>query len=331
MDARRAAGRLADLALVGLGLLAAWGVVLSGAREQLAAADGWAAAAAGLRATNDTDRAVTALLAVLAPVALAVAVPLLLWLTLVVVGTALGQLPGAVGRAAQRCVDAVTPVACRRLARVALGLAVSGASAGVGLTAQAASQPSVDELPGVGRPVVSAPAAPGARPAELPAGGATASAAPTPIAVPTRVAAPPEPSPRPAVAARTAPAAGSGPGAARARRPAPAVPSGVPMPRPAARASAGLAGPASGETSGATTGVTPGATLGRPGHAVVRRGDCLWDIAARSLGPHASPAAVAHEWPRWFAVNRTVIGDDPDLLLPGTVLRAPAPEEDPWR
>ena len=56
---------------------------------------------------------------------------------------------------------------------------------------------------------------------------------------------------------------------------------------------------------------------------VVRRGDTLWSIAARQLGADASEAEVAAAWPRWFAANRAVVGADPDLLLPGQVLRAP--------
>ena len=55
----------------------------------------------------------------------------------------------------------------------------------------------------------------------------------------------------------------------------------------------------------------------------VRRGDSLWSIAARHLGPGASDAEIAHEWPRWFAANAAVIGDDPDLILPGQQLAAP--------
>ncbi len=67
----------------------------------------------------------------------------------------------------------------------------------------------------------------------------------------------------------------------------------------------------------------------RPGTSVredvvVRRGDTLWDIAARHLGPGASPAAVSAEWPRWYAANRHVIGPDADLLHPGQRLRPPA-------
>lgn len=56
---------------------------------------------------------------------------------------------------------------------------------------------------------------------------------------------------------------------------------------------------------------------------VVRRGDTLWDIAARHLGPGASLADVAAEWPRWYAQNAGVIGPDPDLILPGLELTVP--------
>ncbi len=58
-------------------------------------------------------------------------------------------------------------------------------------------------------------------------------------------------------------------------------------------------------------------------HVVVRQGDTLWQIAARQLGLGASEAEVAAEWPRWYAANRSVIGDDPGLIIPGTVLQAP--------
>lgn len=60
------------------------------------------------------------------------------------------------------------------------------------------------------------------------------------------------------------------------------------------------------------------------GSVVVRTGDTLWGIAARTLGPGASDAEIAAEWPRWYAANAPTIGPDPDVLLPGQVLVAPA-------
>lgn len=57
---------------------------------------------------------------------------------------------------------------------------------------------------------------------------------------------------------------------------------------------------------------------------VVRRGDTLWDLAARTLPVTATDAEIATEWPRWYAANTDVVGPDPDLLVPGQRLRVPA-------
>lgn len=57
---------------------------------------------------------------------------------------------------------------------------------------------------------------------------------------------------------------------------------------------------------------------------VVRRGDTLWGIVARHLGPGSDAAEIAAEWPRWHAANRGEIGPDPDLLRPGQRLRPPS-------
>lgn len=67
----------------------------------------------------------------------------------------------------------------------------------------------------------------------------------------------------------------------------------------------------------------PAAPASAPAEVVVRRGDTLWSIVARHLGAGASDAEIAQAWPAWFAANRDVVGDDPDLVLPGQVLRAP--------
>jgi nucleoid-associated protein YgaU len=78
----------------------------------------------------------------------------------------------------------------------------------------------------------------------------------------------------------------------------------------------------------------PGGPPGEPGPAdpsaehVVLRGDCLWDIAADALarqraGAPVSDAEIATEVHAWWQANATVIGPDPDLLLPGQVLRSP--------
>jgi nucleoid-associated protein YgaU len=60
-----------------------------------------------------------------------------------------------------------------------------------------------------------------------------------------------------------------------------------------------------------------------PRPVTVRRGDSLWLIAERGLGRRPGSSEIAKEWPRWYAANRTVIGDDPDLIRPGQRLRPP--------
>jgi len=89
--------------------------------------------------------------------------------------------------------------------------------------------------------------------------------------------------------------------------------------RPAA--SLGPLGPAPRTTERATERAT------RPAAATpqirVERGDSLWHIAARHLGPDATPGQIAREWRRWYAANRAVVGAEPDLIRVGQVLSAP--------
>jgi hypothetical protein len=53
-----------------------------------------------------------------------------------------------------------------------------------------------------------------------------------------------------------------------------------------------------------------------PAAVVVRAGDTLWAIAARSLPAGATDAQIARACAQWHAVNRDVIGDDPNLIFP---------------
>ncbi|HEX3732815.1 MAG TPA: hypothetical protein VHU91_07845 [Mycobacteriales bacterium] len=59
-----------------------------------------------------------------------------------------------------------------------------------------------------------------------------------------------------------------------------------------------------------------------PKGVVVRPGDCLWRITARSLHTD-SPTAIAQEWPKWWERNRDVIGENPHLIRPGEILHPP--------
>jgi hypothetical protein len=115
---------------------------------------------------------------------------------------------------------------------------------------------------------------------------------------------------------------------------APAAPAPAPAPAPDWVPSVPEAGPAAPAPDWVPTPVRalPSVTLTTPRHSAtdgevrevtVRRGDTLWDIAAAHLSADATDAEIADEWQRWFQANRSVIGPDPDLILPGQVLRVP--------
>ena len=63
------------------------------------------------------------------------------------------------------------------------------------------------------------------------------------------------------------------------------------------------------------------------GEHVVVRGDCLWHVAEARLqaepGRIPTDGDIADAVHRWWTANADVIGPDPDLLLPGQVLRPP--------
>lgn len=59
---------------------------------------------------------------------------------------------------------------------------------------------------------------------------------------------------------------------------------------------------------------------------VVVSGECLWRIARQQLEAAGSPALgadISRLWRAIYAENRSVIGDDPDLILPGQILTIP--------
>ena len=55
----------------------------------------------------------------------------------------------------------------------------------------------------------------------------------------------------------------------------------------------------------------------------VVRGDCLWDIAKAHLPAGATDSQIDSEWHRWYAANRSTVGTNPDLILPGQVFTPP--------
>jgi nucleoid-associated protein YgaU len=60
-----------------------------------------------------------------------------------------------------------------------------------------------------------------------------------------------------------------------------------------------------------------------PATVLVRPGDSLWSIAADRLPGSAGDAAVTRAWHRLHRANLARIGDDPDLIHPGTRLVVP--------
>jgi len=81
--------------------------------------------------------------------------------------------------------------------------------------------------------------------------------------------------------------------------------------------------PADTPTSGAAGG--GGDAPAAPRTVVVQQGDTLWSITDDLLGPAPEdPALLASSWPLLHEANQGVIGEDPDLLVPGQVLTVPA-------
>jgi nucleoid-associated protein YgaU len=221
---------------------------------------------------------------------------LLAWLAFGAMLSALAAVPGAAGRIADAVAVRVAPAAVRRAITVLLGTALM--TAPISAAHSAGSQP-----------------------------------APSPDATTSHVVGPPPPDPgfgvttRQPVADGGAPdPGGSVPLSTTMTARDPAFGAGMPAPTPAAPvASRPAKSPPTAPGLGPLGPVpqTPSSTWSRT--ITVVRGDTLWAIAARHLGPDASPLQVAREWPRWYAANRTVIGSNPDLIRVGQILTVPTP------
>lgn len=207
------------------------------------------------------------------------------WLALVAVVVLLSRIPGLLGRTARAVGRRVAPATVRRAVEAALGLTIA-----VGTLAPTAAL-----------------AAPVLGPARLPAVSSSEPA--WDLDWPSSTGQPPTGAARPRTAAPSSP--GSSSAVTPADRPADPTRASAPapslVPRPVVRASP----------------VAPAAAV-----VVVRPGDTLWSIAAGALRRAGTPAPtdrqIAEAWPRWWAANRDAVGDDPDLLLPGTALRPPS-------
>lgn len=63
-----------------------------------------------------------------------------------------------------------------------------------------------------------------------------------------------------------------------------------------------------------------------PAPVVVLAGDSLWSIAAHGLPAGAGDAQIQKATRDWYAANVSVIGNDPNLILPGQILQPPNQE-----
>ncbi|MHA7285143.1 LysM peptidoglycan-binding domain-containing protein [Arthrobacter sp. MDT3-44] len=160
-------------------------------------------------------------------------------------------------------------------------------------------------------PIPAASSAPAPEPAPVSPAPEPAPAAPAPEPAPV------SPAPEPAPTAEPAPVS-------PAPEPAPAAPAPKPAPVSPVSPVSPAWEPAPMPLEGGLL-VRPDTRRTATAEVVVVPGDSLWSIAARRLGPLATAADIAETWPAWFDANRSVIGDDPSLLLPGQVLQAPSP------
>ena len=235
------------------------------------------------------------------------------WLVLGSLLAALALLPGAAGRLAAEVAQQVTPLAVRRALTFVLGAAVGSCALPAAPVSNAATAPvaagrgSLDAFPGATR------------------GG------PTPGFTPTDGHGPDRPENR-AAASRSR--LGEGPGFLPTRgqpvtshgSPTPAITAAAPAPGPGYVPTAPP--PIHDADRPQLLAPVPRVAVSTHDLVTVHRGDSLWSVAARHLGPRASDAQVAHEWPRWYAANRAVIGADPDVLVPGQQLRPPTALDD---
>jgi resuscitation-promoting factor RpfA len=283
-----------------------------------------------------------------ADAAVVAVVGLLCWAALVWLGGALAvvactALPGVLGRCADMLADRLVPAAVRRVATVLVGVSVTTGAAATGVAAAGDTAP---RPPGAAAAAEvdwpheqaiehgSPPPGAGVAPVDRPQGRVIQHGPP-----PDAGAAPVDWPLATGPSGTADPTAGSG----HTHAPSPSAASPVPSSRPPSSRSRPAEAPSGAESGGprptgqSTNETEPGSRPGGPARRsgrsavadehVVATGDSLWLIAARRLaatGADLDDAAIAAEWPRWYAVNADLIGPDPDLIRPGQRLVAPS-------
>jgi len=246
------------------------------------------------------------------------------WALAVLLVGAIARLPGGPGHRARRLLPRIAPASIGRLVAAAVGVSLmagTAACAAPGGSSAAGGVPAA--VAGADPTTASASAHTGDPdhqgsitidwPDPTPATSTTPSA-PTPSA-PTTTA-PTTTAPTTTAPTTTASATVSAPPAAEpaATAEAAAAPAPPPTPDPPASDTTASDPPASDPPDGGVESVT------------VRSGDSLWRIAAHSLGSDATDTDIDNAWRAWYFANQPVIGDDPDQIVPGQSLVAPAPD-----
>lgn len=210
---------------------------------------------------------------------------LLGWAVLVGLATLAARLPGGVGRMGRALLRRIVPGAARRMLLIAVGVSLLGGT-GSGLASMWSS--TGPNLPLATTAVQQDDSGPALV-------WATGGVPPTPD----------QPMPAPL------PQGLHGPGPAFAAPPTEPTPGPIDLDWPEPDGPVPATQPAPAKTTSVS-------------EVVVVRGDTLWSIAARHLPADASPAQIDAAWRAWYQANRTVIGNDPDLILPGQRLLAPS-------
>jgi LysM repeat protein len=244
------------------------------------------------------------------------------WALITAVLAAVARMPGRPGSMAAAALRRVAPAAMRKALIAGVGISLLAGSTACG----------ADRSPRVGDA-----AAPGAVPV------ATAPQVMAAPRVPSSTRSTPArqsvPTSRTAPARQSSPARSAAtPHAARAQpQPDPGPAAGSddldwPVHRPAADPNAPLIDldwPTTTRTRAAAEPTGPAAPArNAPAVVIVHTGDTLWALAERQLreagGAPVTDALIDADWRLWYAANRSVIGGDPDLILPGQQLRIPA-------
>ena len=237
------------------------------------------------------------------------------WALAVVVVGLIARLPGSSGRRARRLLPGIAPASVGRLVAAAVGVSLIAGTA----ACAAPAGPST----AAGAPAATSTAPPSAAPSPATGdgdpGGSITIDWPDPTPTPPDTASTVPSSPASSDQASSDPASSSpaisDPATSDATPPEPPAPELLSTEPQSPE-------PQSPEPFESDVAPNPEPVTGAP--VTVQPGDSLWRIAATSQGPDASDADIDNAWRAWYFTNQQVIGDDPDLIVPGQTLVAPA-------